>query len=87
MIILLKNASSNHYNKKFFHDFIGPTWHQEDENNPNQENNLLDLSMQTILCANSHGNSVNTGPTTNDHCHQTPNDTAVPVPDHIVNTA
>ena len=43
--------------------------------------------MQTNLCANSHGNSANIGPTTNDHCHQTPKDTAVPVADHIVNTA
>ena len=43
--------------------------------------------MQTNLCANSHGNSANTGPTTNDHWHQTPNDTAVTVADHIINTA
>ena len=88
MIILLKNSSSIRYNKKiFFHDVIGSTGHQEDENNPNQENNQLDLCIQTNLCANSHGNSANTGPTTNDHRHQTPKDTAVPLADYIVNTA
>ena len=43
--------------------------------------------MQTNLCANSHANSANTGPITNDHCHQTSKDTAVPLADHIVNTA
>ena len=43
--------------------------------------------MQTNLYANIHGNSVNTGPTTNDHCHRTPKDTAVLVADHIVNAA
>ena len=88
MIILLKNASSIHYNKKiFFHAVIESTQYQEDENNPNQENNQLDLCMQTNLCVNSHGNSANTGPTTNDHCDQTPKDTAVPVAEHIVNAA
>ena len=43
--------------------------------------------MQTNLCANSHENSANTGPITNDHCHQTQKDTAVPVVDPIVNIA
>ena len=43
--------------------------------------------MQTNLCANSHGNSANTTPTTNDHRYQTPKVTAVPVADHIDNTA
>ena len=43
--------------------------------------------MQTTLSANSHGNSANIDASTNDHCHQTPKDTAVPVADHIVNTA
>ena len=64
-------------------DVIGATWDEEDENNQNEDNNQLNLPVQTNPCEDSHEDSGNASPTTNDHHHQTQRSTGIRINNHI----
>ena len=64
-------------------DVIGTTWDEEDENNQNEDNNQLNLPVQTNPCEDSHEDSDNASPTTNDHHHQTQKSTGIRINNHI----
>ena len=81
MIIVLKQFLNSLRQQDVIVDGIGPTYisGEEDENNQNEQNNRLDLPMQTNRWNYYHENSANVSPTTNNHHHQTRKSIALPI--------